>query len=86
MYVLGGPKEKTVANGWWLPGDRIWKPHREEGSRSQGGNGLPRKALSFLSLEIGKQRQDSQWAMERILAVDGSWPPGTGFHQILGLQ
>lgn len=84
MCVLGGPQEKTIANRWWFQGSRIWNPHQGKISRRQGGNGLSGKALSSLSLETGKQRLNSQ-GMEGILALDGGWPLGTGFHLTLGL-
>lgn len=62
MCVLRGPRDKTIADGWWFQRSRIWNPHQGKVSRGQGGNGLSGKALSSPSLETGKQRLDSQWA------------------------
>lgn len=81
-YVLGGPRETTLGSGWRFQGGRIWNPPQKEIPTSQGGNGLPGKARSYLSREAGKWRPFSQWGDGGESSSKWGWPLGAGFHLI----
>lgn len=81
-YVLGGPRETTLGSGWRFQGGRIWNPPQKEIPTSQGGNGLPGKARSYLSREAGKRRPFSQWGDGGESSSKWGWPLGAGFHLI----